>query len=399
MKKLILILIFIITIASCPTSVLALEASDFDLFPQDETSSESELSEILNSQLSSLELSNFDEFLLEESSQVVISDGFFSCVVSLVGGEYFQSGQSLLSGVTGVFFSDIKALLPTFVVVIAITVLVSVLSNFASDFIKPDMQNLISFALVLVIIAVVTPTVIGVASEVESGINTLALQAETAFPVLLTLVYALGGTASASCFSPMFYLLSNVILKLVSQYIFPMFMFVFGISMINALSPSMNFAPLADFFLSVSKTALGITFTVFSAVMALQGISAGGFDSVSYRTAKYAISNSVPVIGSYVRDGFDLILFSGVLVKNAVGVGFVVLAFATLLAPLSKLVCVTLLFKLANAISSLFAPKEVSGLFKSAAKSLTLISVAYIAVFFMYCIAIIMLMIGTNMIF
>lgn len=398
MKKIIIIFAMLLAISAFPIKTMALDASDFDLFPESSEETESEFSEILSGQLNALELSYFDEFLATGESQTIISGSFYSCVVSLLNGEYFSGNQTLISGIMGVFFADIKALLPTFVTIIAVTILVSVLSNFAGDFIKSDMQKLLSLALNLVIIAVITPTVLAVSSEVEAGINTLSIQAETAFPILLTLVYALGGTASASCFTPLFYILSNVILKLVAGYIFPMFLFIFGINMINSLSPQMNFSVLADFFLSVSKTVLGITFTIFSAVMALGGISAGGFDSVSYRTAKYAISNSVPVIGSYVRDGFDLILLSGVLLKNAVGVGFVILAFATLLAPLSKLVCTSLLFKLSGAISSLFAPKEVSGLFASVAKSLSLISVAYIAVLFMYSIAIIMLMIGTNMI-
>ncbi len=388
-----------IAFSAFPTKTNALDASDFDLFPESESGESEQFSEILNDQLNSLQLSYFDEFLNDESSQTIISTSFYSCVVSLINGEFFESGQTLFSAVISVFFTDLKDLLPTFVSIIGLTVLVSVLSNFSTDFIGKDMQNLLSLTLVLVIIAVITPTVLSVATEVETGINTLSLQAETAFPILITLVYALGGTASASCFSPMFYILSNVILKLVAMYIFPIFLFVFGINMINSLSPQMNFSALADFFLSVSKTALGVIFTVFSAVMALGGISAGGFDSVSYRTAKYAISNSVPVIGSDVRDGFDLILFSGVLIKNAVGVGFVILAFATLLAPISKLVCVSLLFKLSGGISSIFAPKEVSGLFKNVAKSLSLISVCYIAVLFMYSISIIMLMIGTNIIF
>lgn len=398
MKKIIIALALLLTITAFPIKTMALDASDFDLFPESDEETESEFSEILSGQLNSLELSYFDEFLEMGESETIISGGFYSCVVSLLNGEYFADGQTLFSGIFEVFFSDLKSLLPSFVTIIAVTILVSVLSNFAGDFIKSDMQKLLSLALNLVIIAVITPTVLAVATEVETGINALSLQAETAFPILITLVYALGGTASASCFSPLFYILSNVILQLVAGYIFPMFLFIFGINMINSLSPQMNFSALADFFLSVSKTALGVVFTIFSAVMALGGISAGGFDSVSYRTAKYAISNSVPVIGSYVRDGFDLILLSGVLLKNAVGVGFVILAFATLLAPLSKLVCVSLLFKLSGALTSLFSPKEVSGLFKSVAKSLSLISVAYIAVLFMYCIAIIMLLIGTNMI-
>ncbi len=391
------VLSFICSFFCFPKTCLALSAEDFDLFPNDEVST-AEFSEILDEQLSSLELSFFDEFLQNTNSEIAFENGFENVVISLVKGEFFEGGQTFVSGIISVFFTNFTSLVPPFVTVLAVTILVSVLSSFTSDFLKQDMQNLLSFALALAVIAIVSQTAIDIVSDVSIGIDILATQAEYAFPILITLVYALGGTASASCFSPLLYFLSNVILKLVSQWIFPMFLLIFGINMISAITPQMNFSPLADFFLSVCKYALGITFTIFSACMALGGISAGSFDSISYRTAKYAIASSVPVIGSYVRDGFDLILFSAVLIKNAVGVGFVVLAFFAMLAPLSKLIGGMLLFKLCEGLTATFAPKEVSTLFKSVSKSLSLVMVSYIAVFFMYAIGIIILLVGTNIV-
>ncbi len=401
MKKTLIIIAFLIALLPFNFQIAnALELSDFDLFEESENGeTDEEINELIEEQLSSLNLSQFEEFLTEQELSLVFSGSFFQSVVSIMKGEFFSEGQTFFSGIISLFFSHISDLIPTFITVLAVTILISVLANFTSDFLKEDMQNLLSFALVLVVVAIVTPSILEVSTHVENGINALSAQAEVAFPILITLVYALGGSASATCFSPMLYILSNVIIKAVSDFVFPIFIFVLGINIISGVSPTLNFSPIADFCLTITKYILGITFTIFSATMALGGISAGSFDSVSYRTAKYAISNSVPVIGSYVRDGFDLILFSGVLVKNAVGVGFVVLAFVAAITPLSKLVSVIILFKGVEALSSPFAPKQITTIYKSMSKSLSLLATAYIAVLFMYTIAVIMLMISTNILF
>lgn len=397
MKKIIITAVFALAFFLQLPTAYALEAEDFDLFTQsDDGETSSVIEQLISGQLESLNLSDFDEFLTEEEGELLFSGGFYQSVQSLIAGEFFADGQTFFGGVCDVFFGEIKSLIPTFIAILASVILLSVLANFTSDFLKEDMQNLLGFAIVLAVCCLSMPIILQVTEDVQTGISALSLQAESGFPILITLVYALGGSASATCFSPMLYILSNVILKLVAQYILPAFLFILGVNIINALSQSLNFSQIADFFLSVCKYVLGITFTIFSASMALGGISAGSFDSISYRTAKYAISNSVPVIGAYVRDGFDLILFSGVLIKNAVGVGFVILAFVAIIAPLSRLVGVIFLFKLTAALSSAFAPKQVLCLFGGVQKSLSLIAVAYIAVFFMYSIAIIMLIISTN---
>ncbi|MFI3167043.1 MAG: hypothetical protein R3Y32_02880 [Bacillota bacterium] len=403
MKKTLILIAFLIAFFTpCPT-VNALELSSFDLFPS-ETSGEGEETEgqvniLVEEQLLAINLTQFEQFLSDQQLETVFSGSFYSSVVKIMKGEFFSEGQTFLSGISSLFFSSVTGLVPTFITLLAVTILVSVLSNFTSDLLKSDMQNLLSFALALIVVAIATPAVLEVSSEVESGINSLSAQAEVAFPILITLVYSLGSTAGASCFSPLLYILSNVIIKGVSDFVFPIFMFVLGVNIISGVSQTLNFSPIADFCTTVTKYVLGITFTVFSATMALGGISAGSFDSVSYRTAKYAIASSVPVIGSYVRDGFDLILFSGVLVKNAVGVGFVLLAFAVALAPLAKLVCLSLLFKATDALCTAFAPKSLLSIYKSMSKSLSLLATAYIAVLFMYTIAVIMLMISTNILF
>ncbi len=401
-----MVLVFILPILNCGIASGSTNEGISDVISSIQTSAleeslsetEAEFGEILQEQLEGLNLSGFDSFLEEQTSEFLFEDGFYLAITKLLAGGYFENSGSFISGVLEVFLSGVSDLLPTFVTMLAITLLVSVLCHFTSDFLHADMQKLTSTVLVLIVACCVVPIGEAVVLEIGDGISKIATQAELTFPILVTLVYALGGTSTASCFSPLLYVFSNVILKITSDWIYPIFIFVLGVNLVNSVSPDLNFSKIADFFISLSKYILGISFTIFFGVVSLQGISAGSFDSISYRTAKYAISNSVPVIGSYVSSGFDLIVLSGMLLKNAVGVGFVLLAFGVVIAPLFKLLAVILLFRLLEGVCSPFASKQVLDLYKNTAKCLSLVATAFVAVFFMYSIAIVMLMISSNMI-
>ena len=44
-------------------------------------------------------------------------------------------------------------------------------------------------------------------------------------------------------------------------------------------------------FNSIFKTLIGFVFTLFGAFLTIQGISAGSYDGISFKTAKFAIKN------------------------------------------------------------------------------------------------------------
>jgi hypothetical protein len=54
--------------------------------------------------------------------------------------------------------------------------------------------------------------------------------------------------------------------------------------------------------------------------MTVQGITSASIDGISIRATKYAISNSIPIVGGFLRDGFDIVIAGSVLIKNAVGI-------------------------------------------------------------------------------
>src|SRR5699024_1650191 len=94
----------------------------------------------------------------------------------------------------------------------------------------------------------------------------------------------------------------------------------------------------------------GVFFTIFVAVLSVQGSVSAISDGVAMKTAKFVTANFIPVIGRTFIDATDTLLSSTLIIKNAIGVAGVFILFLIVLFPAVKILCITLLFKFTAAI-------------------------------------------------
>ena len=122
------------------------------------------------------------------------------------------------------------------------------------------------------------------------------------------------------------------------------------------------------------------------AFLAIQGITASSYDGVSIRTAKYAIRSYVPLLGGYLSEGFDVIMASNVLIKNAVGASGLILMFSSIISPVIQIVVFSLILKLASAILEPLTDTRISDFLYSVGKTLSLLVTIIVGISFMYLI-------------
>ena len=104
----------------------------------------------------------------------------------------------------------------------------------------------------------------------------------------------------------------------------------------------------------------------------------------------------VPFVGGYLSDGFDLILSSSVLIKNAVGATGLMLLLATVAVPIIKIVILIFGFKLTSAILEPIADSRISSFIFSVSKALNMLVACLLAVAFMYLLSVGVLMCTCN---
>lgn len=309
-------------------------------------------------------------------------------VKQVLSGESKLDFDSILGGILGVLFQIVADYLPMFAILVSVGILSSILGSLKSKAGEKSVGDIVHFACFCVSIVVVGTIVKGLVSNATASINSMQKQMSAVFPIILTMMTALGASSSVGVFQPALAVFSNISAKVFSAIIIPIFTLSFAFNIIGNLSNNVKLDKFNSFFSSLFKWLVGVLFTVFFAIVSIQGITAGSFDSVSIRTVKFTMSSYVPVLGGYLSQGMDIILATSVLIKNAVGLVGVFVLISSILAPILEIVVVSLLLKGVSAILQPLNNDRITNFLHTTSKCITMLSTCLIVVAFMYFIMI-----------
>lgn len=350
---------------------------------------ESKLEENVASQLEKLNFSEMEKILssLGNYETEIFGDNSFSGKVESIINGTFASGQSsVFSAIVNLVFDDILKFIPLLASIIVIAIICGFVSNIKSENNSKSVGDIIHFVCYGVIIVLVMMGVVNLIKVTSSSIQSIKGQMEIVFPILLTLMTAIGGSASVAVYQPAVAFLSSFIMQVFTSVLMPIFIFILVFTIVSNLTSTVKLEKFTKFFGSAYKWIVGTVFTIFMAFLAIQGITASSYDGVSIRTAKYAIRSYIPLLGGYLSEGFDVIMASSMLIKNAVGASALVLMFASVISPIVQIVVFSLILKLAAAILEPLTDSRISDFIYSIGKSLTLLVTMIIGVAFMYLI-------------
>ena len=362
------------------------------------SSSESEdLEDSIDEQLNDIDLSeienNFNK-LSEKDKALLGENSFLKLIKKFINAEDSDIYSNFLPYALSTIFEDLLSLLPYFAVIVAIAILYSLVGQMSGDKSLNSIIHLVCFG---TIAGVVIKIVLGLLTSATNAINIIEGQMEAIFPIILTLITAVGGVVTATTFEPFLAILTSGITKLFSSFLIPIFTFSIVFGVVGNLSKNVKLEKFSKFFTSLFNSIVGVVFTIFMAFLALHGLTVSTVDTISIKTTKYAIKNYIPIVGSYLSDGVSLILASSVLIKNAIGVSGLVMLFLCFFSPIIQIVVVQLLLKLTSAILEPVCDKETPDFLYSISKSLNMLLVSLLSIGFMFLISVSILMCCSNL--
>lgn len=346
--------------------------------------------------LDNIDLSPFDEFS-DISNELFENLTFKEKVEQLLTGggvdakEYFNKILNLI-------FSNLCEMIPIMATVLGVVLLYGVLGIIKSGFLNEETKKVITMALVLSVMAVIMTFVTKLTVNAKEVMESLKSQMYVSFPVFLTLLFASGGTTSTATLQPILYFLSVVISDIITNVVLPLFLFSLAVNFLSSISSDVKFTKLAEFAKTLSMYIIGVSLTVFTAVISISGAFASGYDGVLYKTAKYAVGASVPIVGEYVKDGLDLVILTSVQIKNTVGIASLLLFLGTAISPILSIFVASLLLKGVGALAESFADEKIGGFLDKTAKGLETVGASLTAVTLMYMEAVFMVILSTNII-
>ena len=357
----------------------------------------SQINNNIDEQLSNLDTEELDELFSDiVNEKVIFGDGTINDrLYNLIHGNISVNANNLVKYVIDIFLDDVINYLPYVCLIVAIAVLYSMVSNNASS--NKSIGNIIHFVSYGSIVLIVVSAITYLIKITTSCIGTIKVQMDVVFPILLTLLTALGGNVSVGIYQPAMAILSGAVLAVFGSVLLPLFSFKLVFTIISNLTTDIKFGKFAEFFGSCFKWLLGGIITVFTAFISIQGLMSGSVDGVSIRAAKYTIKNGVPLVGGFLSDGVSLIMLSCSLIKNSVGVSCLLLLFCTIVIPVLKIIVFSLLMKLASSILEPISDGRVTNFVNDISKLIPTLIALIFGVAFMYFIITGLVMCSLNM--
>lgn len=161
-------------------------------------------------------------------------------------------------------------------------------------------------------------------------------------PIITGISAAGGAVSSAGVQAVNMNITLFLIEKISSDFLLPLVFCMFAFALVGSLGDGMS-ASLAKGVRSVFMWGFGIVSATLAAAVSLQSFLAASIDSAALRAAKYAVSGSIPIVGSTVSGVLSTLSGAVAQAGASVGVGAVAMLLISSAAP----VILMLLYRLA----------------------------------------------------
>lgn len=219
-----------------------------------------------------------------------------------------------------------------------------------------------------------------------ASIDALSKCIETATPVMTAALAATGSAASGTLMQPLTAFLSLAVSGAFKNLVLPLVSAAGMASMLGVLSENGSLEHMFGFLKSTVKWIIGAVFTIYFGVVSIQGITVAHADSLTMRTARYALDKSVPIVGGAVSGTLDTLLVSASLIKNAAGAAAVITAVLVAASPLISIASSGLACRAVAALCEPLGDKRIPGLLEKMADVCTLLFATLVAVVAMFII-------------
>lgn len=261
-----------------------------------------------------------------------------------------QGLQQLLDTGTGQIFGIFRTALKSGVLLLVIVLFCSLAQGTAEQGSKTFQA-----APIVGVLAVCAVSLADIHSLMGLGRETMDRMADFGAVLLPTLVAAAaaGGTpAGAAARQMATVLFSNLLMRLITTVLIPLTYAYVAASAVHAAVGNTGLKRIGK---TLKGTATGILTAImltFIGYLSLSGVIAGTTDALTVKTAKFAISGAVPVVGGVLSDAAETVLVSAGILRNAVGIFGTLVILSICLVPFLRMGVHYLVYKLTAALVS-----------------------------------------------
>ncbi len=283
---------------------------------------------------------NIQEMLNNAITGNIDNNTIYKKILSLLGKEVTTSIQVLIS-------------------IMVIIIIHSVLKSISDSLENSNVSQIIYYVQYILIVTIMMSSFSDIIQLVKETADNLVGFMNALVPLLISLMLYTGSIVTSSLLEPIILFMINFLGNIINIILIPIVLIITVLSIISKISDKIQIDKLAGFFKSGVIWFLGISLTLFVAVISLEGTLSSSIDGITAKTAKAAVSNVIPVVGKILGDAVDTVLGCGVVLKNAVGIIGVIIIIGICIMPILKIGVLTIAYSLASGIIQPIADEKI----------------------------------------
>lgn len=258
-----------------------------------------------------------------------------------------------------IFGLELRNQINMLISILVIIVIHSILKSISDGLENDGISQIAYFVQYVLIVGLIMKNFSEIIVSIKNTIENLVGFSYSLIPMLLSLLLFTGKIVTVSTIQPIILFLITFINTAISNVILPLILIGTSLGIISKVSDKIQIDKLAKMFKSSTAWILGFILTIFTGVLSLESTLTGHVDNFTVKTTKTIVTSTIPVVGKILSDTTEVVLGSGLILKNAIGFIGVIVIIGICIEPIVKLSILTLIYQVLTAICQPIADKKI----------------------------------------
>ncbi len=284
--------------------------------------------------------------------------------------------SNFLEEIYGISQKNFKHIFSYLTSILGVLVLFAGFKNFTSTEKKTSQENILNLVFTMCLSGCLTAPITKCIAASKSVILTASNFTVSLAAVMSGIMIASGKSVSASAYQCLVLFSGQIISRFSEFFLIPVMNFLFGISVISAVSTHINLEKFCFSAHKFIKNVVKFTCALFVGILTLQNIVGNSADNLVISSTKMLIDTCIPIVGGAVSDAFSTVRSCLTLLKSGVGAFGIIAGIFTFIPLMSECIIWVAFLGICEFLCDCFELKKSSVLFKSTSEIMkTLIAV------------------------
>lgn len=250
------------------------------------------------------------------------------------------------------FLGNFNSVVKAFSSILVLIILSSIINSIANALKNQSINRIFSLCSTLCIALTVFTVCTNLAQFVTSYLKSMCRVVNSFLPLMSVLSIMCGNITNAAVISTSMTLFIAIIESFLIVSLLPLIKICLAFICIKPIG-SNDFSGITKTIKTAFTSIIIFTMSIFMFIFSLKNIISQGADSLSIKTAKFAISSFVPIVGASINDALRTVSSSLSIIKNSCGVIAIIVILLIVIPIIINLLLNKLSFGLLSSISKL----------------------------------------------